>query len=119
MTSTRDREISDGGGSEGQDADQTDDQRNPLEFVEICGFELCHPDVVVEHVDLGQIIAIISAHQVVGIDVEIQTLRVLLRDKCHVPQRNEEGRNQDQSGGQNRQPAASRPEVDRAQRKAV
>ena len=103
MTSTSDRKVSDGCGPEGQDAEQADHQRNPLEFGEIRGFELGHPDVVVEHVDLGQIVAVVSAHEVVGIDVEIQALRVLLRDEGHVPQRNEESRNQDQSGGQNRQ----------------
>src|SRR6266511_2201974 len=96
---------------ERQDNQQADHQRDPGEFAEVAFQQWPHADVVIERVDLSQVVAVwgFAAFQRIRINVQHQPIRVLVRVKAHVPEREEEGweqyydRNENQNAALQRQ----------------
>lgn len=65
-------------------------KRKPVEVFQTCAVDRVHPDVVVEGVDLLQVLTVITALQLVGEDIDHETLGVLRGLHADAPERHQQ-----------------------------
>ena len=83
-------EAHDAADDDGAQAEQREDaerKRHHLHLEEVGLHDRLHPDVVVQRVDLGQVLAAVAGHDLVRVHVEGQPLGVLRRHQADAPQR--------------------------------
>src|SRR6185436_18792335 len=101
------RHLSNHHGAECQDHQKTNNERNPGEFTEIAFEQWPHPNIVIERVDLSEIVTVgcLPTFQLIRIDVQNQSVCVLVRVEAHVPEWEQIRRYQGQHRNKDQNPA--------------